>query len=412
MKLPNMKIAVIHNVVPLGGARRVVYEFAKRLKEKGNQVDIYELQLDFHKVNLYGKKLTKDEKLSFEKIADGYWTFPDPRINLRYLSIFAKIGIVRHFVKIIDIKRYVHQSKEVAKKIDQKGYDIAFVHNCTFTQFPPVAQFCHTPVVLYIHELNRYIHESLLYQRNKLWFKVLDRYYKKLLKNIEEKVIRNAHLILCNSNYTKEYVHLIYKVDPLVNYLGIDIELFKFQNKPKENMVLNVSTLGKNQLFVLEALKHVSMGKRPKVVFCYATKSPKLKQEIETIAEVYDIDVELHHALPDEEIVDLYNRAKIVIYPPRYEPFGLVPLEAMACGTPVIGLREAGIRETILDDITGYLINNDPKECANKILFLLENDEKREQLGEKGIKYVQEKWTWDHTISTFLSYVKNYVYKV
>ena len=59
--------------------------------------------------------------------------------------------------------------------------------------------------------------------------------------------------------------------------------------------------------------------------------------------------------ISDEELVLLYNKAKMVVYAPYCEPFGLVPLESMSCGTPVVGVGDGGVKETVINGKTGIL---------------------------------------------------------
>jgi glycosyltransferase involved in cell wall biosynthesis len=66
-------------------------------------------------------------------------------------------------------------------------------------------------------------------------------------------------------------------------------------------------------------------------------------------------DVEFRIGPSDEELLDLYQRCHAVIFPAPNEDFGLVPLEAMACGKPVVATDRGGPKETVVDDITGFL---------------------------------------------------------
>jgi len=66
-----------------------------------------------------------------------------------------------------------------------------------------------------------------------------------------------------------------------------------------------------------------------------------------------EVDVTVKYQPSQQELVSLYSLAMALVYIFLMEPFGLVALEAMACGTPVIGVRESGIRESVIDGITG-----------------------------------------------------------
>ena len=97
--------------------------------------------------------------------------------------------------------------------------------------------------------------------------------------------------------------------------------------------------------------------------------------------------------ISDEELINLYNKAKLVVYAPYLEPFGYVPLEAMACGTPVVGVKEGGLRESILHNKTGLLTQRNEKDFANAIIQLLNDEELWNKLSQTGIKYIESAWT-------------------
>ncbi len=90
-----------------------------------------------------------------------------------------------------------------------------------------------------------------------------------------------------------------------------------------------------------------------------------------------------------------YSAADVFVTTPWYEPFGITPLEAMACGTPVVGSAVGGIKQTVLDGETGFLVPpNDPPALAAKLAALLYSKKLRTVMSEEAIRHVQENYTW------------------
>ena len=100
----------------------------------------------------------------------------------------------------------------------------------------------------------------------------------------------------------------------------------------------------------------------------------------------------------EAELVAYYNRAMVVAFVPYLEPFGLVPLEAMACGTPVIGVREGGVRETVSDGQSGLLIDRDPRAFAAALGRILDDQAFAGRLGIQARAYVEQQWTWERSV--------------
>jgi glycosyltransferase involved in cell wall biosynthesis len=93
-------------------------------------------------------------------------------------------------------------------------------------------------------------------------------------------------------------------------------------------------------------------------------------------------------------MVGLYQKSKVVVCLAINEPFGLVPLEAMSCGIPVIAVDEGGYKETIINNKTGFLIKRDPKELSEKIKLLLSNPGLTKEMGASGREEILKKWIW------------------
>jgi D-inositol-3-phosphate glycosyltransferase len=90
-----------------------------------------------------------------------------------------------------------------------------------------------------------------------------------------------------------------------------------------------------------------------------------------------------------------YCAADIFISTPWYEPFGITPLESMACGTPVIGSNVGGIKYSVLDGKTGFLVPpNDPEALAAKVHLLTSNPALHQQMKKASKQRVNENFTW------------------
>jgi D-inositol-3-phosphate glycosyltransferase len=90
-----------------------------------------------------------------------------------------------------------------------------------------------------------------------------------------------------------------------------------------------------------------------------------------------------------------YSAADIFVTVPWYEPFGMTPIEAMACGTPVIGSNVGGIKFTVRDGETGYLVPpNNPEALAERIAYLYRHPRIRELLGRQATRRSSDLFTW------------------
>jgi glycosyltransferase involved in cell wall biosynthesis len=95
----------------------------------------------------------------------------------------------------------------------------------------------------------------------------------------------------------------------------------------------------------------------------------------------------------DNELIDIYNRASMMVYAPRLEPFGFVPLEANACGLPVVAVAEGGVRETVIDGMNGLLVESDEMAMASAIERIRDDKDYAHSLGKNGRNMVVEKWS-------------------
>ena len=99
-----------------------------------------------------------------------------------------------------------------------------------------------------------------------------------------------------------------------------------------------------------------------------------------------------HHELPF-----FYSAADVTVMPSYSESFGLVGLEAQACGRPVVGSDVTGLRSVIRDDVSGYLIDgHDPAAYAERLGRLLDDPELAQQMGRRG-RLLAQRFSWTRT---------------
>ena len=100
-------------------------------------------------------------------------------------------------------------------------------------------------------------------------------------------------------------------------------------------------------------------------------------------------------AVPRERVPAFLRSADVVVCTPWYEPFGIVPLEAMACAVPVVASSVGGLNDTVVDGVTGYHVApRSPGQTAYAVRALLESAKLRSNFGQRGRRRVQARYTW------------------
>ena len=105
------------------------------------------------------------------------------------------------------------------------------------------------------------------------------------------------------------------------------------------------------------------------------------------------------------KLINYYNNAKLFVFPSTYEGFGFTPLEAMACGCPVLASKVASIPEICSNGVV-YFKNNNLEDLTAKMLRLIDNKKMTDELIEKGYS-VSRKYLWKNTAIKTIKNLKN-----
>lgn len=161
---------------------------------------------------------------------------------------------------------------------------------------------------------------------------------------------------IANSKNTAQRIEKFYRREAKVIYPPIDVKKFTVDSSQSanseqktENYYLCVSRLARAKRIDLAIEASNKLGFHLKVV-----GTGRDEKYLKSLAKN---SVEFLGEVSDRELAQLYQRAKAVIFPAEEEDFGMVPVEAMAAGTPVIALRQGGTEESIIEGKTGVFFN-------------------------------------------------------
>lgn len=133
------------------------------------------------------------------------------------------------------------------------------------------------------------------------------------------------------------------------------------------------------------------------VVLCTGkADTPELVEELTEKIKFHPNIVWINQMLSKPKLIELYSRARVFVCPSIYEPFGIINLEAMACGTPVVASATGGIKEVVVPEVNGLLVEPaNPAALAEAVTRILVDDSLYNKLRKNGRKHVEEEFSWD-----------------
>lgn len=186
---------------------------------------------------------------------------------------------------------------------------------------------------------------------------------------------------------------------------GVDLDQFNFSEKSEDRQVilqeLKIQSdaylllfVGnefrrKGLDFIIDAMSLINDKKLHLMVLGHADKSSFLKK-----AEQYGLYQNVHFLGRRSDAPKFFSGSDIFIIPADYEPFGLVGIEAMSCGTPILATRLGGFLDYLKDGENGYFIERDSDDIAEKICVLKERDNNRIDEMSINARKTAEQFSW------------------
>ena len=431
-----MKIALFHHI-ETGGAKRAVYEHAKGLRDSGHSLHLFTptkkadnaflpLAPLCEKVITYdgaaeepsnstasslggdagGARQTARRVLGvgwYETLRDAVWVQKQEKVRTALTSVYERM----------------------ARDIGAGNYDVLYAHQCGVTLAPPLLRFVwgHLPIVFYCQDTLRKFSEwpisddenavgydtlpaSTFLRRKTRWGKIVSPVLADFGERENERFVYNlraANVVLANSLYSRESLQKATGAPVRVCYLGVDADFFcpaEPEGSPTENEVLSVGALRpeKRHEFVIASVATIEESLRPRVrIVGYGMDGTgqRFAEILGEQARAQNVSLTIEREVTDETLRNAYRRACVFAFAPRMEPFGLVVLEALACGTPVVVAGEGGPREIVQDEKTGLVADgSDAASFGNALARVTQNESLRAALSRAGREDTLARWTW------------------
>lgn len=394
-----MRIALFHNL-PSGGGKRALFEWVRRLA-------------DNHKIDVYSLSTANHDYCDIRPFADHYKIIDFMPREL-YNPPFGRINRFQRWRDLGDLERL---NRRIAEQINQGGYDVLFANTCMYTFIPALLQYVEIPNVYYLHEpfgsgFSRSFKRPYLEEGG--WREGFDRIdllirlYQGRLNSIQGRSVRAVTRLLSNSNFTREQIQKEFGVDALFSPCGVDLNDFHpIKGSRRDNYVVSVGEMSPRKGFdlVVKSLGTIPIEQRPPLkLACNMVHENELAY-VKNLAEQNGVQLEVLVGMNVDGLRELYNRARLCVYAPVMEPFGLVPLEAMACSTPVIGVQEGGVQESVIHERTGLLVTREAQLLGKAIQYLLADPDLVEIYGQNGREHVLKNWTWEKSVSILSSHL-------
>jgi glycosyltransferase involved in cell wall biosynthesis len=395
-----MRIAVWHNL-PSGGGKRALYYHVRGLVERGHQVSCWCLDsADQSYLPLSEFAPERVVPTEFRKPRAGFTNWLAPR----YTEAIARM------------QAFDEACRRCAQEIAGGQFDLLFANSSVGYDVPFILRHLSMTKVLYLQEPCRYLYEARpvlpwvsnapeeLEQADLFSLRSFVADYP-LLKTLRLQAkqewlnIESCDQVLVNSYFSRESVLRSYGVDAKVCYLGVDTALFRDLGLPRERFILGLGSFDSIKGVDL-AVKAVGLlpDPRPPIVWIANSGNEAYRNEIIELAHSLGVELRIQMAISDAELVAILNKATLMLYTSRLEPFGFAPLEANACGLPVVGIAEGGIRETVQDGINGFLVDPEAERIACAASRLLQDPALTMQMGERAVINVKRNWNVESSI--------------
>ena len=386
-------VVFIHLDLGIGGAEQLVIQLAKASRDLGHEVDIVTTRCD--QDHCFAAVKQPDGVLSENVYVYGRWIPP----NVLGVAT-ALMSTVRMIYLAYKVIRTQQHNKADVVVVDVLPTSLPLL--LTWMSSAGILFYCHFP-------------DKLLLRNNRGG--ILKKMYRRILDTVEESTMGLSDTLVVNSRFTlgaveehfpvlsrkRKEQNLSQRLEPIeVLHPALDTSNMvqaNNENKTSQSPIVSLNRFErkKNIGLLIEAYAYMTKTNStvlPPLVIAggYDTQNAEnveYRGELGALAKELGVPVDFRLDISDAERATLFQTALCVVYTPDKEHFGIVPLEAMFAGTPVLAVNSGGPLETVLDGETGFLREPTPRAFGDALLSLIADPSQATKMGQNGRKHVE-----------------------
>lgn len=324
-------------------------------------------------------------------------------------SLSPKGKILAPFLLWKKLSAFTSICSSVAGEMERDEVDAVFSCSSMVVSAPPLLFQVSSPTVYMCHEFPRSLYEKNL---SKTRSRLTDLLILPVLlreKRMDLKAARSADILIANSSFMSPRIASVYGRNPVTVRPGINTELFSPGDRQRQgSFFLSVGALSpfKGHHLIIEALNKITEDDHRELIVVADRSTGKYAEKLVTLARRCCVNLRILQGIQDSELIELYRNATAVICAAQKEPYGLVPIEAMACGCPVMAVDQGGFIENVDNGMTGFLVPRSIQGIAGGISSILSMSPQRlNRITANGREFVvreRSMWTEAEKIADLL----------
>lgn len=287
------------------------------------------------------------------------------------------------------------------EQFDLSGYDLVISSSYSVAKgvitgpSQPHISYCHSPA-RYAWDLQaEYLKESGLEKGLK---SIIARYFLHKFRIWDVRTANGVDCFIANSKFIKKRIKKCYRRDALTIYPPVDVERFELCTK-KEDFYLAASRLVPYKCIDLIAQAFVAMPDKKLKIIGSGPQMDKIKAISENAK-----NIEIMGYQPNDVMVRSMQKAKAFVFAAE-EDFGIIPVEAQACGTPVIAFAKGGCLETVVDGVSGLHFKE--QSVASLVDVINQFEERAHEFSAQKIRENAERFSIGIFRENFKNTIKN-----
>ncbi|KAG7339092.1 glycosyl transferase group 1 protein [Nitzschia inconspicua] len=379
-----LHIVFVHLDLGIGGAEQLVLQLATASQDLGYRVDLVTTRCD--QDHCFAAVHQPEGRLSSNVYVYGRW---------------IPSNVLGMGTALMSTLRMLYITYQVTRLPQHKTAHVV-VMDVLPTSLPLLLQWLPSAGILF------YCHfpDKLLLRSRGGRFK---QWYRRILDSMEESTMGLADTLVVNSKFTLSQVRQHFtsfssRKDIGVLYPALDTSNMVQANHEKKSnqspiVSLNRFERKKNVGLLIEAYAYMRQRDPKKVLppliiaGGYDTQNVEnveYRGELGQLAKTLNVSVDFRLDISDGDRAILFQTALCVVYTPDKEHFGIVPLEAMFAGTPVLAVNSGGPTETIVDGETGFLRSPTAQDFGDALLTLIDDPSRATTMGIAGREHVEK----------------------